>query len=221
MVKSNLQYYFWATYRRKVLDKLLEENRHYYRGIVLDIGGRARGKFKKPKDKVEKWIFSDIQKRHKPDIVLDVCDMNTIESESIDVINAIELFEHVENPEKGLMECYRVLKKSGILILSIPFLYPIHADPYDFQRWTENKWRNELKQIGFKIGKFEIMGRYFTVLADARKVLITSMHRFLKWPLYLFYPLLDFLVRLDNLKFVQNHSMLGKFHGAYFIIARK
>lgn len=220
MIKS-LQYYFWATYRRKNLDRLLEENKHYYQGIVLDIGGRDRGKFKKPKDKVKKWVFVDIEEKYNPDIVLDVTNMNKIESESIDVINATELFEHVENLEKGLKECYRVLKKNGVMILSAPFLYPVHADPYDFQRWTEEKWRKILEEIGFKIEKFEIMGRYFTVIMDMKKIFIKSMPRVLRWILYLFYPFLDILTELDNLKFVQNHSRLGKFHEGYFIIVRK
>jgi SAM-dependent methyltransferase len=202
-LKNQIGYYFWATYRRKLLDKLLEENKHYYKGIVLDIGGRDRGRFKKPKDKVEKWIFADIQEKHNPDIVLDIADMSKIGTEIIDVINAIELFEHVENPKKGLEECYRVLKNGGIVILSTPFLLPIHADPYDFQRWTENKWRKELKEIGFKIEKFEIMGRYFTVLVDMLKTLIKSLPKIPKYFCYFFYPFLDLLIKIDNLKNIQ------------------
>jgi len=131
---ENIKYYFWATYRRKLLDKFLEENESHYKGIVLDVGGRDRGKFKKPKDEVEKWIFADIEDKYQPDIILDVSNMNEIKDESVDVINAIELFEHVEDIEKGLRECHRVLKNDGIMILSVPFLYPIHADPFDFQR---------------------------------------------------------------------------------------
>lgn len=33
-IRKSIHYYFWATYRRKILDKLLEENRFYYKGIV-------------------------------------------------------------------------------------------------------------------------------------------------------------------------------------------
>ena len=220
-LKKHIRYYFWATYRRKILDKLLKENKHYYKGVVLDIGGRERGKFKKPKEKVKKWIFADIEEGHKPDIILDVSNMTSIEDESVDAINATELFEHVESPEKGLRECYRILKKNGTMILSAPFLYPIHSDPYDFQRWAEDKWKQVLQEIGFSIEKFEIMGRYFTVLADMKRTCIKSMPRPLRYVFYLFCPLLDLLVKLDNLKFVQNHSKLGKFHGGYFIILRK
>lgn len=220
-IKKSIHYYFWATYRRKILDKLLEENQFYYKGIVLDIGGRDRGKFKKPKNKVKEWIFADIEEKHNPDIVLDVANMGDIKDESIDVINAIELFEHVEDIEKGLRECNRVLKKNGVMIISVPFLFPIHSDPYDFQRWTEDNWGKVLTKISFKIVKFEITGRYFTVIADMKKALIKSMPRIMRWFFYLFYPLLDLSIKLDNLKYVKNHFKLGKFHGGYFIILRK
>lgn len=220
-LKNRIRYYFWATYRRKILDKLLEKNKHYYKGVVLDIGGRDRGKFKKPKDKVEKWIFADIKEKHNPDVVLDVTDMNRIEAETTDVINAIELFEHVENPQKGLKECYRVLKKDGVMILSAPFLHPIHADPHDYQRWTAEKWKKELERIGFKIEKFIIMGGYFTVLANMKKLFINSLPRVLRWFLYLFYPLLDLLVKLDNTNYIKNNDKLNKFHGGYFIVSNK
>ena len=219
-LKQYLQYYFWATYHRRLLDKLLEQSKNYYKGVVLDIGGRDRGSFVSPKDKVKKWIFVDIENKYKPDIVMDVCDMSGINNESIDVVNAIELFEHVENPKKGLRECYRVLKKRGIMVLSAPFLFPVHADPYDFQRWTEDKWKRELERLGFKMLKFEVMGRFFTVLSDMGKTFIKSIPRILRWILYLFYPLLDWSVELDNLGFIKNHR-LGKFHGGYFMIIEK
>ncbi|MCK5039974.1 MAG: hypothetical protein KAR87_03335 [Candidatus Aenigmarchaeota archaeon] len=66
------------------------------------------------------------------------------------------------------------------MILSVLFLFPIHADPYDFQRWTKSKWEKELKKAGLLIKHFEIMERYFTVTADGWKNLIKSMPRGLK-----------------------------------------
>ena len=218
---ENIKYYFGTSYRRKSLDKLLEQNKHYYKGIVLDIGGRDRGKFQKPKNKVEKWIFADVEKKYHPDIILDVTNMIKIENGSINVINATELFEHVLNPEKGLKECYRVLKKNGVIILSMPFLYPIHNDVYDFQRWTEEKWKRELGKTGFKIEKFEIMGRYFVFLCDMKKDFINSLPTLLRRFCCLLYPLMDFLVKLDEAKFIKNNERLNKYHGGYFIICRK
>jgi len=221
MIKK-LQYYFWATYRRKILDNLQEKYKHLYKGVVLDIGGRDRGYFKKPKDNVEKWIFADIVKEHNPDIVLDVANMKNMGDKSIDVINAIELFEHVEDIEKGLDECYRILKKGGIMIISVPFLYPIHADPYDFQRWTEDKWRIELEKRGFKIEKIEIMGRFFTVFGDMLKLLIKSLPFGIRHLSYVLFPIIDLIVLLDNYDtIIKNMEKLSKYHGGYFIICKK
>ena len=76
-MNKSLKYYFWATYHRKKLDELQEKHKRVYKGIVLDIGGRDRGKFIKPKNNVKKWIFADIEKKHNPDLVLDVAvDLN-------------------------------------------------------------------------------------------------------------------------------------------------
>jgi len=218
---TRIKYYFWASYRRRLLDKLQQKYSHIYRGTVLDIGGRDRGCFQKPKSRVSKWIFADIETRHSPDMVLDVANMTTINTESIDVVNAIELFEHVGGIDKGLDECYRVLKYGGNLILSVPFLSSIHADPYDFQRWTEGKWKMELTQRGFNLEIFVVMGKYFTILANMQRVFVNSLPFPFRQFGYVFYPLLDCLVRIDNSRWVINHPMLGRFHGGYFIVAKK
>jgi len=219
-ISKIIRYYFSATYRRKLIDKLLKQNINYFQGKVLDIGGRDRGLFQKPKQNVEKWIFADITPDNNPDIILDVSDMANIETESIDVVLATELFEHVEKPEQGLRECFRILKKNQVMILSSPFLYKIHADPWDFQRWTQEKWKKTLSQTGFKIEKFEIMGRYFTVLTDIKKEFVKSMPKIIKVVFFLFYPLLDLITLIDKLNIVKR-GRLGKFHGGYFIIVRK
>ena len=78
MNRNVKKYSHWASYRRQMLDRLQEKYRGLYKGIVLDIGGRDRGNFKKPKDKVQKWIFADINQDYNPDIILDVSDMKQI-----------------------------------------------------------------------------------------------------------------------------------------------
>ncbi|MFC1548344.1 methyltransferase domain-containing protein [Candidatus Omnitrophota bacterium] len=220
-IKENLRYYFWATYRRKNLDVLLAKNEYHYKGVVLDVGGRDRGRFKKPKNRVEKWIFADIEEKYKPDMIVDITNMSGVETESIDVVNAIEIFEHVDDVERALSECYRVIKKNGTLMLSAPFLYPVHADPFDYERWTNDKWEKALIRAGFTIEKIEIMGRFFTVLADMNKTFVRSMPRPLKKALYFSYPILDLLTKLDDLRSVKNHPTFGRFHQGYFIVAKK
>ena len=214
-------HYLWATYRRKSIDKLQERYKQLYQGIVLDIGGIDRGIFVKPRHLVQRWVFADIDKNNKPDIVLDVTNMHCIETESIDVLNAIEVFEHVEKPELGLQECHRILKKDGTAIFSMPFLYPIHGAPHDFQRWTEYKWKKELERVGFRIEKIEITGRFFMVFCDMIKHFIKSLPSVLRYPCYMLYPILDLLVSLDDTAIIVKNERLNRFHDGYFLILKK
>jgi len=170
---------------------------------------------------VDKWIFADINPFYNPDIVLDVADMKQIENQSVDVICACELFEHVADIERGLDECIRVLKSDGYLIISVPFLSAVHADPSDYQRWTEHKWRKEIEQRLCQIDTFVIMGRFFTVMSDHTKIFFKSLPKPLNWTVIFLLPLLDVLVRFDELPFIQSHHLLGKFHGGYFMIIKK
>ena len=48
----------------------------------------------------------------------------------------------------------------------MPFLYGVHADPCDFQRWTANKIKKELKNAGFAVEQLEPMGSLFAVFYD-------------------------------------------------------
>ncbi|MBU2025119.1 class I SAM-dependent methyltransferase [Patescibacteria group bacterium] len=228
---EKLNYYFWASYRRKLIDEFQKKYKNLYTGTVLDIGGRMRGRFIKElagrarnsrgEKRITKWISADIQKKNKPDMILDVARMDKIKSSSIDTVNAAELFEHVKEIERGLDECARVLKKGGTMLVSVPFLSPVHGDPYDFQRWTHWKWKKELKQRGLKIKKIKIMGGYFTILADMVKMPSYWWPRWLKLLVYLFHPLLDLMVKLDKTRFVRKNRSLKGYHGGYFIVAKK
>jgi ubiquinone/menaquinone biosynthesis C-methylase UbiE len=77
-----------------------------------------------------------------------------------------EVLEHLENPSKVLQEAYRITKKSGKIIATMPFLYPIHADPYDYQRWTPERIKLEFEKVGFTIEKIVPMGSVFAVIYD-------------------------------------------------------
>ena len=218
---KNPQYFFWATYYRKSSDELHEKHADIYHGVVLDIGGRDRGRFEKPKNEVKEWLFADIEKKHDPDIVLDVASMDKIENKSIDIIEANSLFEHVYKIKKGLEECHRVLKDDGKIVITVPFLYPVHADPDDFQRWTWSKWEKELIDLGFTIEVMETMGGFFSLQGDMLKNLIKSFVPGIKHFCCLFFPLIDLLVSLDNFKRVKNNKRIGKYDRGYFIIAKK
>ncbi len=150
------------SYRRILLDKDLEESKDYMKGIVLDVGGgRKRGSFRGPTDTI--WIILDIVKDFSPDIVSDAQSI-PVKSNSVNCVKCTELLEHVEHPEKILDEIQRILKPAGTLILSTPFIFGIHSDPYDFQRFTDEKLRKMLEN-DFEIITLKKQGLYSTVMA--------------------------------------------------------
>ncbi len=214
-----LQHYLGTTYRRKLLDTTLNNHRDLFHGSVLDIGGgRKRGSFLPPKN--AQWTFADITPELAPDVICDVADM-PFEDATFDVIKATELFEHVRFPENGIAECYRVLKKGGTFVVSMPFLYPIHGDPSDYQRWTHHKWQDVTRRAGFATAQVIPIGHYFTVLCDMLKSLNKSLPLPLRLLGYTFYPALDIMQKLDTLQVVQNNPILNKYTTGYVFIFKK
>jgi ubiquinone/menaquinone biosynthesis C-methylase UbiE len=69
------------------------------------------------------------------DVVADLTRLPNDEN-SVDGFICDNVLEHVDNPTRAVSELYRVLKPGGIGYVSTPFLYPFHASPYDYQRWT-------------------------------------------------------------------------------------
>ena len=141
------------TFRRHYLDSVLFNAN--FKGSVLDIGGKKnnkRGNFRPPLDKVDSWKYLNNDASTNPDYCCSAEDI-PIDSEQFDIVLIAEVLEHLENPSKVLQEAYRITKKSGKIIATMPFLYPIHADPYDYQRWTPEKIKLEFEKVGFTIEK--------------------------------------------------------------------
>ncbi|SFO93719.1 class I SAM-dependent methyltransferase [Hydrogenimonas thermophila] len=156
----------FITFRRYYLDDLLLHTQFY--GKVLDVGGKKenkRGKFRPPLDKVDSWKYLNIDKSTNPDYLCSADDI-PVEDESFDIVLLAEVLEHIENPIEVLKECKRVLKENGKIVITMPFLYSKHADPYDFQRWTDYKLENEMKKLGFKEIVIIPMGSIFAVIYD-------------------------------------------------------
>ena len=70
---------------------------------------------------------------------------------SVDTVAMLDVLEHIAEPENALAEASRVLKKRGKLLVHVPFLYPLHDEPYDYHRWTKYGLQYLAKQHGLEI----------------------------------------------------------------------
>jgi len=78
----------------------------------------------------------DIDSARKPDVVMDLEDMNAIDGASFDLVLLVEVLEHLKNPQRGVAEIRRVLRPGGIVIGSTPFMLGVHDHPHDYYRFT-------------------------------------------------------------------------------------
>jgi len=92
------------------------------------------------------------------------------ENGRFDCIISSEVFEHVFNIEDIVLELNRVLKRGGIMLLTIPFAYPKHCEPHDFRRWTMEGVRVLLGNAGFEIVEGRTSSGYWECIAQFQNV---------------------------------------------------
>ncbi|OGI09892.1 MAG: hypothetical protein A2Y40_08520 [Candidatus Margulisbacteria bacterium GWF2_35_9] len=154
------------SFRRYYLDQFLLGTEFY--GNVLDLGGKKeqkRGGFHPPLGKVISWEYLNTDKSTNPDYLCNAESIPVSDSK-FDIVLMTEVLEHLENPRVVLTEVFRILKPGGKLVITVPFLYPIHSDPNDYQRWTPTKIKKELLLIGLKIEMIQAMGGIISVVMD-------------------------------------------------------
>jgi SAM-dependent methyltransferase len=70
-------------------------------------------------------------------------------SESYDLIVSFQALEHTSGPMALLRECWRVLRRGGVLFLTLPFIFEHHGVPRDFRRWSHEGIAEDLKVADF------------------------------------------------------------------------
>jgi SAM-dependent methyltransferase len=70
---------------------------------------------------------------------------------SFDNIVCNQVLEHVFTPDQFIKEIYRVLKPNGSLLLTVPFVWDEHEQPYDYARYSSFGLKSLLENNGFDI----------------------------------------------------------------------
>ena len=77
---------------------------------------------------------------------------------TFDTVLLLEVLEHLSEPVHAIHEACRVLAKGGRLIVTTPFLYPIHDAPGDYYRWTRYGLEHLIQSSGLVIQRSITMG---------------------------------------------------------------
>lgn len=89
------------------------------------------------------------------DVVKCPADDLAFEDASFDTIVCFQVLEHVTKPWRVIEECARVTRPGGTLILTVPFMFPYHASPYDYYRYTTSGLRHLAERAGYTVKAIE------------------------------------------------------------------
>lgn len=156
------------TFRRTLLDDALTARLHLLTGRVLDLGGkkvRKRGLFRPDAGPATAWEYLNLDPASEPDI-LAPAEAIPVPDGHFDGVMMSEVLEHLSDPGRVLCEVRRVLAPGGRVVATMPFLFPVHGDPDDYQRWTPTKLRSEFTDAGFEVEEVAPMGSLAAVVFD-------------------------------------------------------
>jgi len=146
--------------------RAISASRQYVRGVLLDVGCGLRQYEAILGRHVEAYIGMDWPVRpetSRPDVVGDALHIPFLDN-SVDTVLATESMEHLPDPELFIAEVARVLRPGGSLILSVPFMEPLHEEPRDYYRFTSYGLRTLLQKHGFSVVRVWTKGGWWSVV---------------------------------------------------------
>ena len=153
----------------RVMEQVLEYSaERYARGRLLDIGCGSkpwRGLFAAH---VDEHIGIDfVPSERNPDAVDIIAGAYDIPlpDENADTLLLTSVLEHLEEPERGIAEAYRLLKPGGHVILTAPFIWWIHEAPRDFFRYSPFGLRHLLEEAGFEVVEVQPLAGAWTTFS--------------------------------------------------------
>ncbi|NEU76753.1 class I SAM-dependent methyltransferase [Hassallia byssoidea VB512170] len=156
-----------ANIQASIYEKII---RQHATGLLLDLGCGNVPLYGIYKDLVQDNICIDwgntLHKNQYLDYEFDLNNVLSLESEQFDTILSTDVLEHIAKPELLMSEMARLLKPDGKIILTVPFLYWLHEQPYDFFRYTEFALRMFCKNNNLTLIELEPYGGALEVVLD-------------------------------------------------------
>ncbi len=198
--------------------------------LVLDLGGQRtikRGQFDIARYDL-RVFYLNLSITKGADVQADAACL-PVAAAAVDVVICAETLEHVYRPELVVREAFRVLRPEGLLLITVPFLFRIHADPYDYGRYTDYYWQTLLQDTGFSNIAIERQGLYYSVLTDLCKLRANNLKiprpfgRPIRWSLFHLFidPMQKWALRRESKASVQANPFLQSFTTGFGIAATK
>ncbi len=103
------------------------------------------------------------QRTAKPDVLYDGKRL-PFDAASFDTVLSTSVLEHTPDPAALIAEMARVLKPDGTVILTTPFAFRLHEEPYDYYRFTPYGLAAMLERVGLHIVDTQAFGSVWSVV---------------------------------------------------------
>lgn len=213
---------------RRSIQRAIEQARPGMHGDFLDVGCGVMPYRESilAGGQVKRYIGMDLPvndsakyKAIRPDITWDGVNIPMPDS-SVDCAMATEVLEHCPDPLAVLREIARVLRPGGQLLITVPFLWPLHDAPYDEHRYTPYALDRLLRDAGFTDAQVRANGGWDASLGQMiglwviRRPLPRPLRAVLK---HLTRPIVWYLLRRDRVPAELDWNMIT----SLWAVARK
>lgn len=96
-----------------------------------------------------KWTGTDFQQGGDVDVVADAHTMSqSFPADHFDGIISVSVFEHIQYPWIAAAEVAKILKPGGRIFVHVPWMFPYHAYPSDYFRYSQEGLRSLFEPTG-------------------------------------------------------------------------
>lgn len=147
----------------------------FAKGAVLDIGCGNKPYEGIFTGKITSYTGCDVVQsdKNRVDVICPATKLN-FDAQTFDTVFSTQVIEHVDDPAKMLAEANRVLRPNGQLILSAPFCWELHEEPYDFYRYSKYGLTAMLKKAGFEVISIKANGGKWAAVVQLQLNVIYS-----------------------------------------------
>jgi SAM-dependent methyltransferase len=142
--------------------------------------------------------------------------------DGFDNVLCVSVLEHLEEPEQALREAFRVLKPGGIALYMTPFLWHVHEEPRDFQRYSRYGLEHLFGKTGFADVEVTALSGFWVTFGQ---LFVHQLYRLHRGPLRWFpvIPAAGMLIQLAAYALEKLDRFPGsrKWTWAYLTLARK
>jgi SAM-dependent methyltransferase len=120
------------------------------RGVVFDYGSGG-APYASLFSQATGYVAADLEPGPKVDRVLLPDGMTGEAAENYDFVLSTQVLEHVKNPHRYLLECSRILRPGGRILLTTHGMFVEHGCPHDYHRWTARGLEELFRDAGFQV----------------------------------------------------------------------